>query len=218
MRPIAMMCLVFAATASAGCLRNTEFKCRFDADCGTMGACETIGYCSFPNAECAGGRSFSDSAGQGLPNTCVGATNPGLGVDAPMVDGMMNVVCPAPFATIAGSAHLYKRLINVSWDTARTNCRVNTALAYLAIPDDAAELMNLAAVAMGTPFWIGLDDQQQNGTFMTQKGVQATFLPWANGQPNQGNPPKECVNAVSATEIATERCGTQQTAVCECEP
>jgi hypothetical protein len=218
------MCFAFALATSAGCLRSTEFKCRFDADCGTTGVCETVGYCSFPSLDCPSGRSYSDSAGQGLSSTCVPASNPVIdaGVDAPMIDTPPPVGCPAPYAPVVTSTgtstHVYKPLTGVTWDTAKLDCGLTSASAYLAIPDDAQELMDLATVAMGTPFWIGIDDQAVRGTFVTVKGTTPPFLPWAAGQPDQSNPPKLCVNAISATEIATEKCGTLHIAVCECEP
>ena len=213
------MCLAFALAASAGCLRSTEFKCRFTADCGSMGVCESVGYCSFPSTDCPSGRSYSESAGQGLSNTCVPTTTPVIdaGVDAPMID-TPPVGCPAPYAPVGASTHVYKRLTGVTWDTAKLDCGLTSASAYLAIPDDAQELMDLSTVAMGTPFWIGIDDQAVKGTFVTVKGTTPTFLPWAAGQPDQSNPPKACVNAISATEIATDKCSTLHTAVCECEP
>jgi lectin-like protein len=221
---ITVMCLALGAVASAGCLRSTQFKCAQDADCGATGVCEAVGFCSFPSNSCPGsGRSFGDSAGQGLSNTCVPGNNPpgvdaGVTIDAPVsIDGPPQG-CPSPYAAVAGSAHLYKVLANVSWDTAASACKLTSASAYLAVPDDLTELGNLATVAMGTPFWVGIDDQAIKGTFVTQKNMPATYVPWATGQPDQSNPFKGCVNAISATEIATERCGNSQIAVCECEP
>jgi Lectin C-type domain len=220
MRTIAM-CLVFAATASAGCLRSTEFKCSTNADCGTSGSCEANGFCSVSNPSCAGtGRSYGDSAGQGLANTCVSAGNPGLdaGIDAPKptIDAPGNTGCPSGYNSVAGSAHLYKRLTNVSWDTAESDCKLTSASAYLAIPDDATELMNLATVATGTPFWIGI--RHTTGImFVTQKNVQATFLPWVTNPPDT-TAQKDCVEATSGTQITTEKCNVAQIAVCECEP
>ena len=220
MRTIAM-CLVLAATASAGCLRSTEFRCATNSDCGAAGTCEQIGFCSVPNASCAGtGRSFGDSAGQGLANTCVPA-RPGqgldAGIDAPMIDAPGNTGCPSGYNPVAGSAHRYKRLTNVTWDVAAASCKQTSASAYLAVPDDATELMNLATAAVDTPFWIGV--KHTTGTmFVTEKNAQATFLPWAPNQPDLGPPPKDCVTGISTTQIATDKCGTAYTAVCECEP
>jgi len=211
--------LAVAAAADSGCLHSTEFKCHFDSDCGATGMCESIGYCSVPNTDCAGTqRSYSDSAGQGLSNTCVPGSNPGrdAGIDTPVpIDGPIGG-CPAGYAAVAGSAHRYKALTNVSWDTAKTDCKLTSpSSAYLAVPDDLTELMNLATVA-NTPFWIGIDDQATTGTWVTQKGVTATYLPWLGGQP--GPPTENCVEGVSSTAITTDKCGTRHAAVCECEP
>lgn len=217
------ICLLLATATTAGCLRSTAFRCQDSSDCGAAGTCEPIGYCSFPDPNCADtGRAFSDSAGQNLSGTCVptgSRPGPDAGVDAAS-DGTLGAACPSDYAAVAGSAHVYKRILGVNWDQARAACKAASSAAYLAIPDDASELLNLATVAMVVPFWIGLDDRAQLGMFVTQKGVAATFLPWAPGEPNNGTPgkPQECVNAVSTTQIATDKCGSSHVAICECEP
>lgn len=208
---------VFVSVLTAGCLRSTTFRCAANSDCGAGGVCEPVGFCSVPNAECPGtGRSYGDSAGQGLSNTCVPGVGPGAdaGVDASS-DAMPANKCPG-YAAIAGSAHLYKALSNVTWDEARMMCNQTSSAAYLAVPDDAPELTNLATVAT-PPFWVGIDDKAASGMFVTQKGAPASFLPWGPGQPNLG-PQNDCVVAISATQIATEKCGNKHAAVCECEP
>lgn len=220
MRTIAI-CFVFAAVLTAGCLRSTAFRCATSSDCGAGGVCEPVGFCSIPNADCPGsGRSYGDSAGQGLSNTCVPAGGPGPGVDAGVdasIDAMPANKCPSGYASVAGSAHVYKALSNVTWDEARMMCKQTSPAAYLAVPDDATELANLATVAT-LPFWIGIDDKANQGDWMTQKGAPATFLPWAPNEPDNTPPGQDCVDAVSATQIANDRCGNQQAAVCECEP
>lgn len=225
----ALLATTLAATALAAtsaCLRHAEFQCLRDGECGTGGVCESVGYCSVPDPACGTGRSFSDSAGLGLSNTCVPAGDPGpgpgsgpgpgAGPDAGLADAPIDgAPCPG-FAPIAGSAHTYKALANVSWDEAVNQCGAGGA-AYLAVPDDATELGNLATL-VAAPLWVGIDDKENHGTFVTQKGLPASFLPWAEDQPDQDPPAKECVEAVSSTQIATGRCGTKRTAVCECEP
>jgi hypothetical protein len=216
----AAICLALAAAAT-GCLRNTEFRCASDSDCGIGGACEVIGYCSVANADCVGtGRAYGDSAGQSLSNTCVPAEMPGPGPDAGVdasIDAPPAAGCPAGYVEVAGSAHRYRALLDISWDDARAACKQASADAYLAVPDDATELANLATVATA-PFWIGLDDKLAENTFVTQTGVVATFKPWRTGQPDNDPPGEDCVSAASATEITDERCGGRQAAVCECEP
>jgi hypothetical protein len=193
--------IALAAAGTAGCLRDTEFKCTQDVDCEATGRCEPNGFCSVADAQCATGRRFSESAGQGLASTCVPATV-GLGR------------CPADYVAVGSSSHRYKQLAAVSWDQAKAACEQASAAAYLLIPDDAAELQDLATVA-SPPFWIGLDDLAVRGMFMTVKNAPATFLPWASGEPRSG---RDCVRAISPTQIATDTCGNRHAALCECEP
>jgi hypothetical protein len=221
------LCMVLAVAAMAGCLRNTEFRCALDSDCGAGGKCEAVGFCSVESAACPGGRSYSDTAGQGLSSTCV-PTGPGPGVDAGvdtmmmMIDGPIPVGCPSGYDTINGSIHRYKLLTATTWDQAETDCRLTSTSAYLAIPDDLAELADLAMVATAAnpQFWIGLDDKATEGTFLTVKNVipALTPLPWAANEPDDIMGGQDCVDAVSATQIATEKCGRTEAAVCECEP
>ena len=219
MRALATL-FVLLAVLTAGCLRTTEFRCASNAECGASGACEPIGFCSVADPQCTGtGRSYSDSAGQGLSNTCVPTGAPGPGNDAgvdPPGDAMPVNRCPSGYAPIAGSSHLYKVLSAVSWDEARMTCGLTARAAYLAVPDDTGELAGLATAAT-PPFWVGIDDKATPGAFVTQKGAPASFLPWGPGQPNLA-PQNNCVVAISATQIATEKCGTKHPAVCECEP
>jgi hypothetical protein len=201
------ICLASAAAITAGCLRSTEFKCLQDADCGASGTCEPIGYCSVPDTSCpATGRSFGDSAGQGLASTCV----PAGGGDG------MSAGCPADYVAVAGSKHRYKRIATASWVQAKAACEQAGAAAYLLVPDDAAELGALAAIT-SPPFWIGIDDQTAKGTFMTARNVPATFLPWATGEPSRRSG-MDCVRASSASQIATDLCSARHAAICECEP
>jgi hypothetical protein len=95
--------------------------------------------------------------------------------------------------------------------------------AYLAIPDNAAELMAITTAAAAARTWIGIEDQQTEGTYVTVKGSAATYLPWntATGEPDNpgGGGGEDCVSALMATPtIATDRCNLTYPAVCECEP
>ncbi len=193
-----------AVVAAAGCLRDTEFKCTHDADCEAMGHCEAVGFCSVVDAQCPTGRRFSESAGQGLASTCVSATAGNMGA------------CPSDYVAVGSSGHRYKRLAAVTWDQAQAMCAQASPGTYLLIPDDATELAGLATIA-SPPFWIGVDDLAAPRTFMTVKNVRAMFLPWASGEPSTQSG-RDCVRAISATQIATDLCSSKRVAICECEP
>lgn len=214
----ALVVAVVAVAGTAGCLRTTEFKCMTDADCTASGAvCEVTHYCSFTDTECAMGRRYGEFSGS-YSNQCVGemSMNDG-GVDTDGVPGG----CPATYMMLSGAgSHVYKLTNNsAQWSTQRDRCASDGA--YLAIPDDANELMAITTAAAATRTWVGINDTANEGTYVTVKMQMATFLPWASGEPDNPNPQpgEDCVSALMATpNIATDRCTITFPAVCECEP
>jgi hypothetical protein len=142
--------------------------------------------------------------------------------DAPMTDAP-NATCPADYAPLTGGNpnHVYKKAPgNLNWTGQDDYCRSTSARAYLAVPDDAAELTALQGLATGT-FWVGISDRVTEGTYVKVNGGTATFLPWASGEPDNpgGGGGQDCV-AATATTISTEECtgGTaNRPAACECE-
>jgi hypothetical protein len=205
-----------AIAASAGCLRQTEFHCTTDADCGVTGTCESVGFCSFPDTSC--GQRFGAAAGP-YANQCVaGQVGIDAGVDAPAQDAPASG-CDG-FTAIAGQAHRYKLIAATNdWMTQRDGCASAGASSYLAIPDDATELGALDTFAGATAsYWIGVDDMGMEGVFLTVKGATATFLPWATGEPDNAMN-SDCVSAITAAaQFQDDKCNTQYAAICECEP
>jgi hypothetical protein len=212
----------------AGCLRQTEFHCQTNEQCGANGTCQTAvgGYCSFPDSQC--GQRYGDSAGS-LAGQCVGGqTGSDGGVDTPMPDTPM-VGCPADFILPTGApagSHVYKRLgTSANWGTQHDVCTGLAPRTYLAVPDDAAELTTIAMISQAVVFWVGVDDRLLEGTYVrSSDGMPATFKPWdtANGEPDNpgGGGGQDCV-ASTSTLFSTEDCSgntANRPAVCECEP
>ena len=136
--------------------------------------------------------------------------------DAPITSG-----CPATFASITGgqAAHRY-RLINATddWSEQRGTCTAMSNSAYLAIPDNAAELAAIAMLSAASASWVGISDMATENTFITVKGAAATFLPWDTNQPDD-NGGEDCVMVqTSSSRLRDEKCSTKYRAVCECEP
>ena len=215
-----------AILGGGGCLRTTEYKCTTSTECGSSGVCElSVGFCSFPDSQC--GRRFGDSAGT-LANQCVnGQTLDGGLIDSPMlhdgqnpdgttiIDGAGNS-CPTGYNPISGSAHRYRALTADTWDNQRATCASTNPRIYLAIPDDATEVMQLDTLAASGTYWVGVTES--GGTVL---GGTQTFLPWAPGQPNTtGN--SHCVEVTATGGMAGKfdltKCGNQHPAICECEP
>jgi hypothetical protein len=218
MRRLALLALLLVA----GCLRTTEYRCSTSAQCGAGGTCEPIGYCSFPDPVC--GHRFGDSAGP-YADQCVGMQGGDAGVDGRPIDAPPVGGCPAGYNPLPGApnGHRYRRLGTAqTWVMQAAACTQTSASAYLAVPDNAAELAELATIANDTPFWIGITDSAVNGTFVTVRGAPAPFLSFGAGEPdNNVNPPEDCVLATSSTQMADDRCdngNAKFVAVCECEP
>jgi Lectin C-type domain len=233
MRALLLFPFALSLALNTSCLRQTEFQCTADAQCGPTGSCQSVGasvgYCSFPDSEC--GLRFGESAGP-YANQCVGM-QPGKddggvtdGRPMPMIDAPPPAVCPANFVALPNDAtnpNRYRKVptANANWDTQRQACVGLSAKAFLAVPNDATELTGLFMLAGNAPFWVGIDDQATEGAYIQVTGGAAPFLPWATGQPDNagGGQGEDCVLATGTT-ISDEKCGggSSYAAVCECVP
>src|SRR5262249_38725289 len=76
MRVIAMAISVLVV----GCAHYDGFHCTDSTQCmhdGVAGVCQSVGYCSFPDASCASGQKVEDGGGDGLCGPkCGGAGEP----------------------------------------------------------------------------------------------------------------------------------------------
>ena len=214
--------LALALVASTGCLKPPAFQCTRDSDCtrgGEQGACEAVGRCSFADPTCTSGWRFGDLSGS-VANQCVGddGVDAGTGPDAPMPDAPAG--CPVSYAALPGitSTHRYRVLTTAArWTNQRAICGGEPANAYLAIPDDAAELQALVSLA-AADLWVGISDAATEGMYVTVQDTPAPFLPWSVGEPdNNGN--QDCIRALAGSaQLETATCGSVAIAICECEP
>lgn len=228
MRGLLLAAALGASTTA--CLRTTEFHCTTSADCSATGAvCESNGYCSFIDKDCAGGRRYGDLSGP-VAGQCVGqSTMPDAGVDA-MVDAPAPGNCKSTYAALGSSAHRY-RVISApaTWNTQRGICNADGSTSYLAVPNDQTELTALAAAPSAARFWVGIDDQAAEGTYAMQRGgtLSATDMMWdlvavppePNNTPSSGGGQADCVNGqMSNSKLADDNCTKTFPAICECEP
>jgi hypothetical protein len=207
----ALLLVMIAATGA--CLRDTEFHCMADSQCGSNGTCDLAStFCTVPDTNCVLGRRYAEFSGA-LTNHCV---VPGDGgVDA-------GNTCGPNFSPLSGApGHLY-HLFTVASDftTQRNACSVQGGVTYLAIPDEIPELQAILALAAQPTIWVGIDDQVTEGNYLTVRGQPAPFLPWASGQPNNsgGGSGEDCVAALSDGTYDDQNCSNALPAVCECEP
>jgi hypothetical protein len=216
--------LIAMLVLAGGCLRSTTFQCETTEQCGGGNTCEPEGYCSRPDPSCTeSGRRFHESAGP-RANQCVGSiTGDDAGVDAPENDAQ-TVGCPTGYVALPNAGPNQYKLLTAAntWEQHRDSCRAtDPTRAYLAIPDNLAEMQAMSAAATAATFWIGISDQTTEGTYLTVKNATPTFLVWQAGQPDNagGGDGEDCVAALSATStLQDDRCNRQYRALCECEP
>jgi hypothetical protein len=217
-----MRVLIALVLLTTGCLRQTEFKCMVDGDCSAGGAvCEPNGYCSFTDTNCSMGRRYGDFSGS-YSKQCVGEQMmmddggpDDSGIDTPPAG------CPSTYTTLPNAGtHVYKLTPNAAqWATQRDRCAGDGA--YLAIPDNQAELVAITTAGAAARTWVGISDTMTEGTYQTVKGATASYLPWnsAAGEPDDTMGGQDCVSALMANPfIQTDKCGDTLPAVCECEP
>jgi hypothetical protein len=210
----------------AGCLRNTSYTCTTSSQCGTDGVCEMVGYCSFPDATC--GRRFGPQAGT-YANQCVGGIIVDAGIDTPSGCGSSKcdappdsvpTTCPSDFTSPSGAppGHSYKRIATAAdWPTQKAACAAFSTRAVLGFPSSQAELVAMSTLAAGADYWVGIDDLPPATTWVNTRGMNQTFLPWDQGQPNN-SPMDQCVEVLQANAtINNTRCNTTLAAICECE-
>ncbi len=223
---------IVLVVALAGCIKPATFACASDGDCGTSGTCEAVGRCSFPDPTCASGARFAGLSGS-YANQCVADAAPDAGTPDARIDAAIVAIdaapdvaidaaphCPAGYVELPGltTTHRYRLLTSAAgWTNQRAICGAEPANAYLAVPDDEAELHALIALA-ATDVWVGISDASTEGVYATVHGTTATYLPWAPAEPdNVGN--QDCVRALLASrQLETNTCGVAAVGICECEP
>ncbi len=211
--------------AGVGCIKPGVFECEVDSQCehaGVAGTCEPTGACSFPDSECTSGKRYGSLSGA-RSDQCVAADSDfDIMPDAapPIADAPPDAPpCPAGYMALPGGGNKLYRLVAepAPWANQRATCRADGSPSQLAVPGDAAELQAISTLA-GTDAWIGIYDAPLEGSYITSYNQPATFLPWAENEPdNMGN--QDCVRALAGgLAIETQKCATESIAVCECVP
>ena len=90
--PVALLLAVLG-----GCVRLGAHRCDANQDCsrsGTQGTCQSDGYCSFPDDDCASGQAYGDLAPDDLAGTCVAGS--GGGDSGPIASDGTDVTTTGP--------------------------------------------------------------------------------------------------------------------------
>ncbi|KAH8368554.1 hypothetical protein KR084_012903, partial [Drosophila pseudotakahashii] len=100
-------------------------------------------------------------------------------------------VNPSRFEKI-GSRYFYiENNYKVNWASAAAKCRKMGG--YLASIKDQRELNALEAKLSGANHWLGTNDREKEGQFVSEASGQKPYLKWWPGEPNDLNGNEDCV-------------------------
>ena len=77
---------------------------------------------------------------------------------------------------------VYKTYEEMNYHDAKDQCEVDGA--YLATPRSNEENAFIASLIPNANIWIGLNDIDEEGTFVSVDGEDVTYKKWSNGEPN----------------------------------
>jgi len=207
---IGMVCAALAA--SAGCLRETTFRCAADTDCGS-GTCEAIGYCSFDDTGCPDGRRYGELSG---PNAgqCV-TSDVDAGIDAAIDAPLDAPSCPSTYVAMGTSSY---RLVTTlaTWAAAQADCADDGFGTHLVVAADTDEVALVDTISMASRTWIGITDIRLADTWRWVTGAVGPVMPPG------GNSPGDCGQhydvATDLPKRLQNRLCTQTAAyLCECD-
>ena len=189
-------------TSASGCSTDpggssdasvTELCSGFDEDCDGEtdegfdidAACNGTGECGVGVIECkttTEAHCSTDpggSADQSVTETCDAKDN-----DCSGLADDNNAGCPCEVRHVLGVAYMFCGTAD-SWTGAREMC---AAWSYqLATIESQAQndgIVQIALPKVASPWWIGLNDRDNEGEHVWQDGSGATYRNWADGEPN----------------------------------
>lgn len=85
---------------------------------------------------------------------------------------------------------------SIRWQAAREACgALGGRLVVLETEAENAAVSAVAARWLEGSFWIGLSDQEDEGTWRWVDGSTLTYSPWGNGEPNNAGAGEDCVHS-----------------------
>jgi hypothetical protein len=145
----------------------------------------------------------TDVCDDGVDQDCDGIPDDGPGCDCfgATREGRRYLFCPQP----------------VTYDAARALCQGRGG--DLAVVDDAGEnawLYRTAVARAPERWWIGLDDRDREGTFVTVAGQRPAFTAWSRGEPNDSGWAEDCAHFWEDGPTWNDiGCDAQHGAICE---
>ena len=121
--------------------------------------------------------------------------------------------CPTGFTSVGGGKCIHYHDTAATWSEQKAYCE--TLGGWLAIVRSQADhdLLSNRRPATTSPYYIGANDIDVEGTFKWMDGTSMSYTNWATGEPSNSNNDEDCVQLSSKwNDVA---CSTQLRAICE---
>ncbi|XP_076004107.1 macrophage mannose receptor 1-like isoform X1 [Genypterus blacodes] len=100
---------------------------------------------------------------------------------------------------------------NMTWEEARKNCRADEADLASVRKDWTKTHIDMLAISLQTPLWIGLNKMETGGYFKYVDGWHMSLVKWAVGEPSRERP---CVYVDEDGRWKTAHCNQTMSSVC----
>ena len=139
--------------------------------------------------------------------------NPDGGIDA-AIDGA-SLACPNGYNPVVNETSKYRPLGGtMDWLVAEQACETDGT--HLVVLDSANEKAMMISLLPVTNIWTGVTDRKVVGQWLKVTGGAASYLPWANSEPNAQN--LECVHIEDiSTNLRDQGCASGRVGICECD-
>ncbi|KAF7668435.1 hypothetical protein LDENG_00014620 [Lucifuga dentata] len=128
----------------------------------------------------------------------------------PLIPASADPVIPKTFVKLANDS-IKVETQNMTWDAAKTNCEANKATLASLRNEWTQAYVELLAMNLQAPLWIGLNKVQTQGYFRYIDGWHMNFANWAAGEPSSNQP---CVYLDVDGTWKTAFCNQTMSSVC----
>ncbi|XP_074526954.1 uncharacterized protein LOC141790777 [Halichoeres trimaculatus] len=121
--------------------------------------------------------------------------------------------CEKDWKKFNGSCYYVSRT-KMNWHSSRSSCQAKAGdLAIINSNEERGFLVGL--VSSGANIWIGLTDDDEEGTWQWVDGTLVTTTYWEPGQPNSSGGNQDCGEMVQRGEWNDDKCSTLNFYMCE---
>ena len=103
-----------------------------------------------------------------------------------------------------GTCYSYFTSTGINWADARLQCIARSSdIATITSLEENSLLLSLTS---GSNCWIGINDRDNEGTFIWADGTVSTYTRWNSGEPNDAGGNEDCTEIYSTSYWNDQQC------------